>query len=162
MILRRALFALPLALAPLAFAGSARALPQPLAPEWNGGHPESFDPLWNLLDEAHVATDPQKGVLRASFPDSLRRLSGQALNLEGFILPLEAGRQTRHFALTRRNSGCPFCPPNLPTEAVEVRTDRPVAVGPDLITIHGVLALRTDSDQGLFYEFGKAMVVAGG
>jgi hypothetical protein len=124
--------------------------------QWQGGHIESLDPVWNLLNEAHVAVDRKRGAMVASFPAELQRLNGLNMKVEGFILPLETGSEVRHFALTRRNSGCPFCPPNLPTEAVEITLAKPIKMGPELVTIRGTMTLRTSSDAGLFYEMRDA------
>jgi hypothetical protein len=125
-------------------------------PQWQGGHIESLDPMWNLLNEAHVAVDRKRGAMVASFPGDLQQLNGRVMKVEGFILPLETGSEMRHFALTRRNSGCPFCPPNLPTEAVEVTLLKPIKMGPEPVTITGTMTLRTSSDAGLFYEMRNA------
>jgi hypothetical protein len=139
------------------FVSAVRDLDAP-APQWQGGHIESLDPIWTLLDEAHVAVDAKRGAMVATYPRELQHLNGRPMKVEGFMLPLETGSETRHFALTRRNSGCPFCPPNLPTEAVEVTLDRPIKMGPDLVVVRGTMTMRTSSDAGLFYEIRDGVV----
>ena len=126
---------------------------------WNGGHPESLDPGWDLLTQAKTDVDRENGALTAQFPPFLRNLSGKPFKIEGFMLPLEPGRDAIHFALKRRNSGCPFCPPSQPTEAVEVMLRRSIRVTSDLVMVTGRLSLRPSSDQGLFYMLTDAVVV---
>jgi hypothetical protein len=151
---RRTLLLSPLAL------GLMALNQQPLPQQWNGGHPESFDPTWNLLATAKVAVDAKSGLMTADFTPDVRRLEGKTMKIEGFMLPLEMGRASIHFALTRRNSGCPFCPPSQPTEAVEIMTTTLVKLTADLITLSGVLYLHPSSDQGMFYQLRQAEVVA--
>jgi len=147
---RRSLLMAPLALGLCGF--NQQALPQ----QWNGGHPEALDPVWNLLSATPTETDRKSGLLTAAFPDDVKQLAGKPLKIDGFILPLEMGRQTLHFVLTRRNAGCPFCPPSKPTEAIEVLMMDTVQVTGDLITVEGDLVLQSSSSQGMFYQLRKA------
>ena len=149
---RRAVLMAPLALGLCGF--STQSMPQ----QWNGGHPESRDPTWDLLAAAKVDVDRKSGLLTAAFTDDVKRMAGATLKIEGFILPLEMGRETIHFALTRRNSGCPFCPPSQPTEAVEVLLTRLMKITGDLVTVSGELVLHSSSDQGMFYQLRRAVV----
>ena len=149
---RRSLLLLPLSLPLMALVA------QPMPQKWQGGHPESLDPAWDLLTQSKTGIYRKSGVYTATFPPFLRDLAGKPFKIEGFILPLEPGRDATHFALTRRNSGCPFCPPNEPTEAVEVRLRRPVRISPDLLMVTGRLVLHGSSNQGLFYELADASV----
>jgi hypothetical protein len=143
---RRALLLSPLAL------GLCGFTTQPMAQQWNGGHPESLDPTWNLLNMAKVAVDGKAGLMTAQFTDDLKEMAGKTVKIEGFMLPLSPAQKTIHFVLTRRNSGCPFCPPNQPTEAVEVQATRPIKMTNDLITISGNFTLQKSSDMGMFYQ----------
>lgn len=151
-----------LMLAPLAF-GLCGFSMQPMSPQlqqqWNGGHPESLDPMWNLLSAAPVQTDRQSGLLTVAFSEDVKRLAGKPLKIEGFMLPLTPERQTLQFALTRRNSGCPFCPPSKPTEAVQVLMSKLIKLTSDLVTVEGELVLHSSSDQGMFYELRRAVAV---
>jgi len=150
---RRSLLVAPLAL------GLCGWSEQPMPQKWNGGHPESLDPFWNMLTAATVKTDRATGLMTASFPADLRKLAGSTVTIEGFILPLGVGRASFHFALTRRNSGCPFCPPSEPTEAVEVILTRPVAMSSELTTVSGQFVLQSSSAQGMFFQLRRASVV---
>ena len=123
-----------------------------------GGHPEAPEVLWNVLASAKAAPDTKSGVWRANFPDAVKGYAGASISLSGFMLPLQVGAMTNHFALTRRSPGCPFCPPAEPTEVVEVMSTRAIAPTTDMITVEGRLRLVAESSQGLFYRLEGAVV----
>lgn len=149
---RRSLLILPLAV------GLCGLTEQPMPQKWLPRHPESLDPTWTLLLQTKVVTDHAKGLMTATFPESVKRLAGKPFSIEGFILPLSAGRQAMHFALTRRNTSCRFCPPSEPTESVEVMLTRPIKMTGALITVRGELGLLASSDLGMFYQLKGALV----
>jgi hypothetical protein len=138
--------------------GGLTRQPLPAAQQALVNHFTNNDPAWTILDKAKVAQDLAKGVLTAAFPPEVAGLSGKSLRISGFMLPLEATTQTRHFILTRRSVTCPFCPPNAPTEAVEVELDTPVAFTNELVAVEGRLALTSASDRGLFYRLTSASI----
>ena len=119
-------------------------------------HYQNDDPVWTLLNKTQVTPDKARGVYVASFPAALQRQAGGPFTLAGFILPLQASPVSRHFMLVRRNSGCPFCPPNAPTEALEIMADAPVAYTGEEVKITGRLKLIASSDDGLFFRLENA------
>lgn len=121
------------------------------------GHIEAPEALWDVLASAKVEADTAKGVYRAVFPDAVKGYDGVRIKISGFYLPIEASTKPKHFALSRRNLGCPFCPPSEPTEVVEVIATNGVAPQTDLITVEGRLRLVTESSQGLFYRIEGAV-----
>jgi hypothetical protein len=150
---RRTLLLTPLAL------GLGGLTQQPMTQQWNGGHPEALKAIWDLLVLPKVSADPKTGLMTVAFTDDVKRMDGKVIEVDGFILPLEPGREAIHFALTRRNSGCPFCPPSQPTEAAEVILTRPVKITGDLITVSGRLVLHATSDLGMFYQLQGATLL---
>ena len=108
--------------------------------------------------DAKIAADDAKGVYVATFSPDLRKEEGQHLSITGYMLPVEASTTSRHFVLTRRSAGCPFCPPNEPTEAMEVFAARPVAYTQAPVTAEGTLHLVARSGQGLFFRLDGATV----
>lgn len=114
-------------------------------------HYSNNDPAWAVLATTTVTQDHDRGLLKAAFTPDLQQLSGQVLRISGFMTPLETAGRTRHFILTRRSTTCPFCPPNAPTEAIEVMTDRPALVSEEEVVVSGRLNLRASSDTGLFF-----------
>jgi hypothetical protein len=63
--------------------------------------------------------------------------------------------------LVRRNTGCPFCPPNAPTEALEVFSQKPVRYTGEEIVMTGRLKLVGASSEGLFFQLKDADVATG-
>lgn len=121
-------------------------------------HFQNDDPVWDVLNRTQVITDRAKGEYRATFPTDLKAREGAQLRIPGFILPLEASSRSTHFMIVRRNTGCPFCPPNAPTEAVEVRTPLPVSYTGDEVVASGRLHLVSSSSEGLFFQLQDATV----
>ena len=119
-------------------------------------HYVNNDPIWDRLNAARITADRDRGVYRASFPPELQRLNGAEVRIAGFVLPLEASSASRHFSLVRRNTGCPFCPPNAPTEAVEVFAQAPVRYTGDEVVVTGRFELVASSEDGLFYRLRQA------
>jgi hypothetical protein len=122
-------------------------------------HYTNNDPAWTILDKTDVSEDLAKGVLKADFPREVAALTGKPFRISGFMLPLETATQTRHFIITRRSVTCPFCPPNAPTEAVEVKLDAPMAFTTEVVSVEGRLSLTPASGQGLFFRLDNASVV---
>ncbi len=123
-------------------------------------HHTNNDPAWALLRDAEVKDDKAKGVMTATFPAALQARAGKAFQISGYMTPLEDDVHTRHFIVTRRDTTCPFCPPNTPTEAVEVFLTRPIAVTPAEIAVAGRLELVASSQAGLFYRIADASPVS--
>ena len=119
-------------------------------------HHTNNDPAWTTLRDARVDEDKARGLLTASFGPTVRRLDGQPFRISGYITPLEADLHTRHFIVTRRDTTCPFCPPNTPTEAVEVMLAQPVQLTRAEVSLTGRLELVSSSDAGLFYRLSGA------
>jgi hypothetical protein len=127
---------------------------------YNPNHFQNDDPVWGLLNETQVVADMKKGELRATFSPSLLARRSKRLKVVGFILPLEPTSLSAHFSLVRRNTGCPFCPPNAPTEAVEIFAKSPVRYTGEELAMEGDLKLVAASDQGLFFRLQNAEVVS--
>lgn len=145
-----------------AFAAMALGLCAMQAPTltYDPRHFQNDDPLWELFNQTRVTPDRARGVYTAVFPASLTAREGSDTRVVGFILPLDPTPSSRHFMLVRRNTGCPFCPPNAPTEAVEVMADAPVRYTGDEVRMTGRLKLVPSSGDGLFFRLQGASVVA--
>ena len=113
-------------------------------------HPD--DPRWIEFRGVKVVTDKARGLLVAQFPPELKAIDGRELDIGGYILPLEPNTRSAHFILTRRSTGCPFCPPNEANEALEVYLRRPVQYEQRQFFVKGRLKLVRTSNQGLFFQ----------
>ena len=125
---------------------------------FNPKHYENNDPLWDLMNKSEVTADFKKGAYSVKFPVALSEREGRPFKISGFILPLEASSQSAHFMLVRRNTGCPFCLPNAPTEAIEVMAQKAVKYTGEEISVAGRLKLVSSSADGLFFRLESADV----
>lgn len=116
----------------------------------------SPDPMWTRFAATPIQMDRRTGAYTATFRPDVTSLAGKPLKIMGFMLPLEAGRTTSHFGLMRKNHQCDFCPPSLPTEAIEVRLMRPHENTSDLVEVSGVLSIHASSDAGFFFRLTQA------
>ena len=147
-------------LLPLLLVTSLCGFQQPprIGPNGDGTLLASDDRQWLLLQSASIAADTAKGEYSARFAPALARMDGQAFRISGYMLPIETETSSRHFIITRRSAGCPFCAPPELTEAVEVFLTVPIRYTTEPITVQGHLHLLSHSDAGLFYRVGEAMV----
>lgn len=145
-------------LARVALAGAAVVVLcgfQIFGPSGGGGdgspdHPD--DPRWIEFRGVKTVVDRKRGVVTAQFPRELTAIDGRELDIGGYILPLESTALTSHFILTRRSTGCPFCPPNEANEALEVHLAKPIHYEQRQFFVKGRLKLVTTSEQGLFFQ----------
>ena len=128
-------------------------------PDQLAGPDHADDPRWAQFRGVQVKTDLQKGVATALFPSSLLAANNKIMDIGGYITPLEADPDSSHFLLTRRVTGCPFCPPNEANEAVEVFTTRKVHYQQRQFFIQGRLKLVSSSSGGLFFQLREATVL---
>ena len=127
-------------------------------PNGNGTLDHEDDLRWVEFHDAHVTADNAKGIYIASFSAILQKMDGRPFSITGYMLPIEHSIHSAHFVLTRRSAGCPFCPPNEPTEAMEVFASKPVDYTQAPVTAEGILHLVRHSAQGLFFKLDQARV----
>lgn len=125
-------------------------------PNGNGTLDHQDDRHWLLFHGAKIVADYAKGEYRATFGAELSRMDGRTLRITGYMLPIEPSTHSGHFILTRRSTGCPFCPPNEPTEAMEIFTTQAADYTQAPVTIEGRLKLVARSEAGLFYRIDQA------
>jgi len=118
----------------------------------------SKHPLWPTLKKTRLAAD-QNGMVRAAFTPEVSSLSGKAMTISGFILPIEASKRYNHFILSRYSPECPFCPSGGPTEVIEVFTDKAVGPTPALVTMRGTFSVQDNMEAGLFYRMKGGVLV---
>ena len=116
------------------------------------GLPQSDASLWAVLRETKVSEDAKRGLYTASFPASVKALSGQTVSLTGFMLPIDTWTRSKHFLLSKYTPICAFCPPGAPNEVVEVIAAKSIAVTEAMITVTGKFSLANDSEKGLFFR----------
>lgn len=137
--------------------GGAGAAPS-WGPNGNGTLKHEDDLQWLMFHDAKITADRAAGIYSARFSPLLLKMEGQHIAITGYVLSLESASASMHFVLTRRSAGCPFCPPNEPTEAIEVFSQRFIKTTQAPITVEGRLHFVTHSDQGLFFRIDDAKI----
>lgn len=128
-------------------------------PNGNGTLVHEDDLRWVDFHDAQVTADRAAGRYTARFSSMLLKMDGQPLVITGYMLPVGTAMATTHFVLTRRSATCPFCPPNEPTEAMEVFSQKLVTTTQAPVTVQGKLHLVASSEQGLFFRLDEAKVL---
>ncbi len=96
------------------------------------------------------------GLLEPVFNDAVRRLDGQTVKIQGFMLPLDSSERQKHFILTRSPPSCFYCLPGGPESVVEIEAERPLEFTFDPVVLSGTMELLENSDMGLFYRLKNA------
>lgn len=113
--------------------------------------PKADDPLWGKLRQTRIAIDERSQLYTAVHPAAVRSLAGTTVTVKGYMMPLESTDRTTHFIISPYTPVCFFHPPAEPNEVIEVRTDRPIEAGYNLVEVTGVLQLANDGEKGLFF-----------
>ena len=143
----------------LAFIATLSGMSQYYGPLGNGTLEHEDDLKWVFFHDAKVIADNAKGVYRATFSPSLAAMDGKPFTITGYMLTVEPTTHSAHFVITRRSTGCPFCPPNEPNEAIEVFGLKATDYTQSPITVEGQLRFVTASADGLFFQLKNARVL---
>lgn len=128
-------------------------------PNGNGTLDHEDDLRWVILHDVQITADNAKGIYVATFSKNMADMEGRPFSIIGYMLPIESSIHSAHFVITRRSSGCPFCPPNEPTEAIEIFATKAIDYTQAPIALKGTLHLVRSSERGLFYRMDNALVV---
>jgi len=93
------------------------------------------------------------------FSDEITALDGKEVQLQGFMLPLEAGKKQKRFLLSGNVPSCPFCLPGGPESLVEIRCKDAVSFRMEPIVISGKLTVLKEDPSGFWYRITDAALV---
>jgi hypothetical protein len=125
---------------------------QKWGPNGNGTLDHQDDIRWVILHDVKITADNAKGIFTAKFGKDMGSMEGRSFSIMGYMMPIETNIHSAHFVLTRRSPGCPFCPPNEPSEAIEIFATKGVDYTQAPIAVKGTLHLVNSSADGLFYR----------
>jgi hypothetical protein len=112
---------------------------------------------WDTLGKVRVVQ--QNGRRAPAFDPEVRRLAGQQVTVQGFMLPLEQGARQRNFLLTVvPMADCFYCLQHGPGSMLEVRAAQPAAYTYARVAVTGRLELVTDDPLGMYYRLVNARV----
>lgn len=106
---------------------------------------------WKTLSHAKFKEGKSAEV---EFAEDVKKLNGHDITITGYIFPLEASGDQRHFLLSAYPPSCPYCLPGGATELIEVTSSQPIKFTYDPITIHGKFELLSGEalKEGMFYR----------
>ena len=96
------------------------------------------------------------------FSSEIAALDGKEVRLQGFMLPLEAGKKQKRFLLSGNVPSGPFCLPGGPESLVEINCKDPIAFKLEPIVISGKLSVLKDDPSGFWYRITDASLMQGG
>ena len=115
---------------------------------------------WATLEK--VTMVEKDGELVPEFSQELLDLQGKTVQVEGYMLPLDAGITQLEFLLTSSaTESCEFCAPGGPVSYAGVNTvqGEPIRVSLDRILVQGRLELIYYDPLGLCYRLVEAVQI---
>jgi uncharacterized protein len=113
---------------------------------------------WRTLAEVEVVS--VEGKLVPKFSNEILSLDKKDVRVYGFIIPLNLGRDQKHFLISAVPSDCAFCMPAGSEAIVEVRSNKPVEYGLAPVLVAGKLTVLREHPNGLLYRMTDATPVA--
>jgi len=119
---------------------------------------------WNTLIDIDVNSEVVDGYTQftPSFPPHIKAMDKTTIKLNGYMVPLEAGKRQGHFVLQAYPHSCPFHMAGGPAAYVEVFADIPIEFTYDPVLIEGHFQVLTDFSDGVFYRITAARVAEPG
>lgn len=125
--------------------------PLPIDPALLTHLPERGDVVpWHVLAQVRVTEDG--GSPLREFSSELRKLDGQDVRVQGYMLPITAGETHDRFLLSMRPPECPLCIALDPRYLIDVRAAAGIPQTEAVLVLAGRLELLHDSGSGLYYR----------
>jgi len=112
---------------------------------------------WSVL--TGISTRIENRRIVPVYTPAVLALNQAQQRVQGFMMPLEAGEQQRHFLLSSVPLTCAFCTPGGPESMVEVRTRTPVKYSQGAVVVQGRFHVLHNDPAGLYYRMTEAIGV---
>jgi hypothetical protein len=112
---------------------------------------------WNLLSS--VTTRVEGAFVRPVYPKAVQALNNREVMVQGFMMPLEPGKQQKHFLLSAVPTTCSFCTPAGPEGLIEVKSKGPVTFSQEAVTVRGKMSVLPSDPYGMFYRLADGQLV---
>lgn len=93
-----------------------------------------------------------KGRMVPKFSHAIEALDNKPVRIYGFIIPLNFGKDQRHFLISPVPPHCPFCMPAGPEATIEVLAAKLVPYRFEPVLVSGTFVLVKDDPNGLLYR----------
>lgn len=121
--------------------------------------PEGVTP-WDLLGKTAVIFAQKDGqeTVTTIVPPEVTRLDGTDVSVIGYMVPIEADPELRHFLLAELPADCPYCLAGTVdwSRMVEVSLDEPTAWRDEPVILAGRLEVVHDDPDGVVYRLHEA------
>lgn len=116
---------------------------------------------WAVLESTKEIQRQQSGTIysKPDFSPRVKALNGKRIRVNGYVMPLQNAARQSHFVLLAYPPDCPFHLDPAPTQFLEVRVVKAIAVNSNVRTIEGVLTLAGADESGIFYKLTNATEV---
>lgn len=115
---------------------------------------------WKTLGQVEEVKIDHRLVRK--FSTEITALDSKEVQLQGFMMPLEAGKKHKRFLLSANVSSCPFCLPGGAESLIEVLCKDAIVFKMEPIVISGKFSVLKDDPSGLWYRVTDAALVPGG
>lgn len=112
---------------------------------------------WPVLTS--VKTKLIKGRIIPNYGTAQTNLHKTTQRVQGYMMPLDAGKKQVHFILSSVPLTCQFCIPGGPESMVEVKTKTPVAYSTSAVVVEGQFLVLENDPYGLYYRMVDAVGV---
>ena len=109
---------------------------------------------WAVLESTKEIQRTQMGIIysKPDFSPKVKALAGRKIKVTGYVMPLESSAKQTHFVLLGYPPDCPFHLNPAPTQFIEVRVGKSIAMDNTARTIEGTLVLSGTDESGIFYK----------
>lgn len=120
---------------------------------------EGWDTLSKLKIDAQYDDVINETFEVPIFSDDLLAFDGKEIVIEGYVIPLQSGKDQDYFVLSRfPYNSCFFCGNAGPETVAEVYTSEPVPFKDEKVLVSGRLKLNAENPLHLFYIIEEATV----
>ena len=144
-------------------AGAAMQLgkPAPAKDVWQPAKTPPGGTPWSLLQQTKLNDRTDEATMtiftKPTFPAAVKALNGKQVKVAGWMMPLENGRQQKHWVLLGYPPGCPFHMHALPNQFMEIKAAVPFPTDESKVhVVTGTLQLTGYDESGIFYRLVNA------
>jgi len=160
--MRRALVVIGFMLCTASFAAPTDIvkIPMPSASDFSASLlPEKAGMVsWRTLAQVEMV---QRGIRAVpKFSKDILDLNDKDVQVQGFVIPIEAGARSTRFLISAVPADCSFCLPAGPDAIVEVIAKTPIKPAAGPIVLGGKFTVLTDDPTGVLYRLTDAQFIS--
>ncbi len=124
--------------------------------------PEGAVSWQTLMATGEVEEERELGLyIVPDYTPEVLALDGETIQVNGYMMPLEAAERHDYFLLMAYPPDCPFCLTAGPPSLIEVYAAEEVDFTYDAMLLEGQFELLYEDETGLFYRLNEARLAEG-